>query len=104
MFPLPVRSVSYHPIPSHITYMCAGVAAEIEDSCQYRVMNTQGVQTPKNTIKTTYSTNRLFQNTNKTANKTPERFIAYKKADSEHRYNNLPLQDSTHLLKVNYRI
>jgi hypothetical protein len=86
--------------------MCAEVAAEIADSCQikYRLMNKRGVQTLNNTIKTTHSTKRLFRNTNKTANKTPERFIPYKKAESEHRYNNLPLQDSTHLLKVNYRI
>ena len=61
---------SYYPIPSQITHMCVGVAAEIDDSSQikYRVKNTRGVQTLKNKLKTTHS-NRLFQNTNKTAKK-----------------------------------
>jgi len=59
---------SYYPIPSQITYMCTGVAAETDDSSQikYRDKNTRGVQTLKNELKTTHS-NRLFQNTNKTA-------------------------------------
>jgi hypothetical protein len=57
-----------YPIPSQITYMCVGVAAEIDESSQikYRVQNTRGVQALKNKLKTTQS-NRLFRNTNKTA-------------------------------------
>jgi len=59
---------SYYPIPSQITDVCAGVAIEIDDSIQikYRDKNTRGIQTLKNKLKTTHS-NRLFQNTNKTA-------------------------------------
>ena len=85
--------------------MCAGVAAEIDDSLQikYRVKNIRGVQTLKNTLKATHSTKRLFQNTNKTAKERKRHlkdFTEYKKAESEHRYNNLPLQDSIHLVKL----
>ena len=59
---------SHYPILSQITYTCAGVAAETVDSSliKYRVKNTGGAHTLKNKLKTTHS-NRLFQNTNKTA-------------------------------------
>lgn len=62
--------------------MCAGVAAEIYDSSQikYRFKNARGLQTLKNKLKTVYS-NRLFQNTNKTAKQEhdPKDFTGYKK-------------------------
>jgi hypothetical protein len=68
MLPLSVCSVFvlFYPLTDHLHG--AGVAAEIDDNSQikYRVKNTQGVQTLKNKLKTTHS-NRLFQNTNKTA-------------------------------------